>query len=251
MGNQCCNDAETDQTDGVLKSDTRVKKIQLNEQHPQQDIAVIKEEPKPDHSAFDRVDESFFELNNVQKQLLKERGLYNFWSSEAELAGTERFKIARSSGPSFKFMGQMSNDKKNGKAHFRYPNGDFAVVTFVNDVAQGTGALYCTNGDYYFGKIANNQKLEGLLRLADGSTYRGSFRDNLYEGQGVFKFADGRVYTGNYAKGLRSGFGEYNWTDGSKYVGEWANNKQHGEGIFVERDGKERKGKFAEGNHVL
>ena len=75
----------------------------------------------------------------------------------------------------------------------------------------GFGKVYAKNGIYFEGSfeggLANCE--EGILVYADGSFYRGSFKDNTFSGRGIF------IYKRN----------------STKYYGDWLNDKPHGKGV--------------------
>lgn len=45
------------------------------------------------------------------------------------------------------------------------------------------------------------------MKNADGSIYKGSFRNGRFHGYGEFKWEDGSQYRGNYINGDREGDG--------------------------------------------
>ena len=59
--------------------------------------------------------------------------------------------------------------------------------------------------------------------LPDGSSYKGTFKNNLQDGVGTFMFTDGRKYVGHFKDNMFEGEGELYRPD-SVYLGEFLNN---------------------------
>lgn len=70
-----------------------------------------------------------------------------------------------------------------------------------------------------------------------GSTYRGTFKNGLFEGEGTLEFHDGEKYTGSFHNGRSNGYGVYYWNDGSVYKGEWSDDQINGVGTMIWSDG--------------
>ena len=62
---------------------------------------------------------------------------------------------------------------------------------------------------------------QGTMTFADGHTYTGEFKDNLFNGQGTMKYPSGATYTGAFKADKFNGQGTYTATDGSTHTGEW------------------------------
>jgi hypothetical protein len=95
------------------------------------------------------------------------------------------------------------------------------------------------NGEVtYFGDL-DNGKANGLGfgYWNSGSSYEGSWKDNLRHGKGSFQWADGERYEGEYVNDKRHGYGLYIAKAG-KYEGQWLDDMRHGEGYLYEPGGK-------------
>ena len=64
------------------------------------------------------------------------------------------------------------------------------------------------NGDKYRGRTHGLKDGKGLLILADGTEFRGSFKDDKLEGYVEAKYPDKSIYKGNFEQGLKNGQGE-------------------------------------------
>jgi hypothetical protein len=71
----------------------------------------------------------------------------------------------------------------------------------------------------------------GVLRLCNGTTYRGSFERGLPSGVAVVAYADGSSYVGEFRNGMRSGRGRWASAGGVAFFeGAWQNGVRHGYG---------------------
>eukprot|EP00927_Polykrikos_kofoidii_P028128 TRINITY_DN24610_c0_g1_i1.p1 TRINITY_DN24610_c0_g1~~TRINITY_DN24610_c0_g1_i1.p1 ORF type:complete len:530 (+),score=85.42 TRINITY_DN24610_c0_g1_i1:44-1633(+) len=80
--------------------------------------------------------------------------------------------------------------------------------------------------------------------LADGSTYRGGWLDELRHGFGVQIFPDGTTYEGQWRAGLHHGSGKFSHRDRDSYDGEWVDGKASGHGTYLHNDGSVHVGEW-------
>lgn len=86
----------------------------------------------------------------------------------------------------------------------------------------------------YDGELDNNNKKNGfgVLYAKNGDTYRGQFKDDLFEGKGFIHYNDsendGDKYDGEWQKGAKSGKGIYVFANGDMYDGFFQDNKYEG-----------------------
>lgn len=71
--------------------------------------------------------------------------------------------------------------------------------------------------------------ISGLLTQANGDTYTGEFKGEVFHGQGTLVSKEGS-FTGTFDEGKRSK-GKMEFKDGNVYEGEFQNDKVRG-GIF-------------------
>ena len=241
----CCKSDTTDKEPPLpinfQSTQSKPYKQALNDNTSQPSIEV-------DHSAFDNVDLTYFNLNAKQLELLKSKGVYDFRASSAELMGTEANRIERDRIEGvYKCIAQVSQGKLNGKAHFQFNDGNFFIGTFKEDNLDGTGVAFHTNGDYFTGRFKNNLREEGTLYCANGDQYQGAFKGDLYNGQGKLTYRTKKVYEGGFQMGLKSGEGRMQWPDGAWYNGGYKEDKQHGFGTYVDSTGNKYEGEFEAG----
>lgn len=253
MGNTCCNERGEDNE--VLKSAQKkedamsnspgVNKITFNHtgyspQHTDVNESEIQ--------CFDKEPSSFFTLNKDVLKAIEKHGFYKCYGSDNK-SSFNKFEGVASDGRKFKYFGQMAGNQMEGKGQLQFtePNGEYVVCNFKNGRAEGDGAIYFANGDFFKGKLFDNSMKEGTLYLTNGNKYEGSFVENMYEGQGTFSFVDGRKYKGQFMQGKKHGLGTLNWTNGSSYSGDWIQGHQHGHGKFIDAKGVVHEGQFANG----
>ena len=64
------------------------------------------------------------------------------------------------------------------------------------------------NGSVYIGEVLNGfRNGDGVFTRFDGSTYKGSFSYDQYDGYGEAIYKNGTKYVGNYSRGFRFGHG--------------------------------------------
>lgn len=135
------------------------------------------------------------------------------------------------------YMGECAQGLKNGNG-IMFSNDSLGRLCiylgqWTNDKRNGVGIILITNGDEYRGDWKNDQKSgKGILHLANGDVYAGSWVNDKMDGQGNYSWANGDRYNGNWKAGYRSGYGTQNYTNGTKYRGQWLNNKRHGDGML-------------------
>ena len=92
------------------------------------------------------------------------------------------------------------------------------------------------DGSLAKGIVAGEAKLTYTSRKdeRDGgnprTSYEGSLRDGLPDGQGFFQYADGGMYEGGVTAGERHGTGIYLGVERSRYEGQWVDGKRQGHG---------------------
>jgi len=64
----------------------------------------------------------------------------------------------------------------------------------------------------------------GVYTFADGSQYKGVFKNNLFNGKGTIT-SDGQIYVGEFKEGEYYGKGTITYYDKSREIGEWQDGK--------------------------
>jgi hypothetical protein len=90
-----------------------------------------------------------------------------------------------------------------------------------------------------------------VIRIADGTvTFRGTFVDNLRDGDNCFDLAQDGTYEGAMRRGQREGRGKLVGLGGNVYEGEWQKNSKWGQGTMRYADGSEYSGTWRDGEWV-
>lgn len=108
----------------------------------------------------------------------------------------------------------------------------------------GYGKWKSPHGYYYEGEWEKNkQNGKGTFRHR-ASTYRGTFKDFLKDGQGDEVFVNGDKYIGEYKEGKPHGEGIYTWHSGGRYVGSFISGMRSGFGKWADEKGNVYEGEF-------
>lgn len=95
---------------------------------------------------------------------------------------------------------------------FAWPDGSEYSGEYVMKkdkiILHGKGRMQ-TGPEVFQGTFENGLYREGTFHGADGSVYKGAFRNNAFHGPGEYTWADGRVYRGMWQDGCMHGRGEF------------------------------------------
>ncbi|KAJ8534144.1 hypothetical protein K7X08_007468 [Anisodus acutangulus] len=151
------------------------------------------------------------------------------------------------------------------------PNGDYYTGYWVDNVPQGQGKYWWTDGCMYVGDWHKGKMMgigifswpsgamyegnfkngymdgEGTYTAPNGDTFRGSWLMDLKHGHGVKEYANGDCYDGEWCRGLQEKNGKYTWKNGNYYVGEWQNGAICGNGKLYWTNGKMYEGNWEDG----
>ena len=153
---------------------------------------------------------------------------------------------------------------KRSKGRYYYNNGNYYEGDLSDNIPDGKGILYLSNGEIkYEGNFVNGKK-QGLgtyyfdkdfyviesgekLYFRKGDYYKGQWSNNAMNGKGTLYLKDGSVkYEGDFVNNKLTGKGKYYFKTGGYYIGQILNNKQHGKGIMYDENGN----KIFEGNYI-
>ncbi|MEF3303676.1 MORN repeat-containing protein [Paenibacillus sp. GYB003] len=90
----------------------------------------------------------------------------------------------------------------------------------------------------------------GTYVWADGTTYEGTWVNDLEHGSGEKRYANGDSYSGEWREGTFHGNGVYVWADGTRYEGGWDGGLEHGSGSKTYPDGTRQSGIWSYGEFV-
>ncbi len=150
--------------------------------------------------------------------------------------------------PEFSYVGEYLEGYPHGLCHIDIPN----TYTYFGYMGDGVRSGY------------------GELTLRSGDSYKGDWKDNLFEGDGVYVYSQANAkYEGQWYQGLQDGIGYYQcpefayrgeWEDGwingkgkmvfsnkDQYLGNFVENKFYGEGVYLFANGNKYDGEFING----
>ena len=119
----------------------------------------------------------------------------------------------------------------------------------INNTSNKIMAILYPNKSVYKGMINSKGQREGFGKyyMADGSIYKGFFKNNKMEGRGRIVNINGFIYEGEFKNGRSNGYGKFFALDGTCYKGTWLNDRQNGIGNEIYPDGSCYNGNFKDG----
>ena len=255
MGNVCCNErTENEPIEGQVPDQSKQSRGLVAARPEGSGVpSFIEAVSSTESGQFPSEASSWLGLSSNQgiEGTIEKYGLFKFETSLDSSLQIFKIEGAYSDGRKYRYFGQAKDGVMEGKGHMLLMDEGYLIVSeFVNRRAQGEGAIYFSNGDYFKGQVDNETMNNGILSLANGSVYEGSFYQNQFNWKGTMRFQDGRVYQGDFVAGKKQGRGVFTWPDGHKYDGEWFDGKQHGKGTFTSKAGKSVEGEFYEGKKL-
>ena len=195
MGAHCCSEPTNNQD---LPS-------RILKQSEPMTVTTTGDEPKPEDFGK-AINTAYLKPVKVANSISK-YGLYKFENSASELKGTESLSVKKGESVEGVYEGQMLGSRKHGKGHWVNKEGDLYVARFFEDEADGIGAVYFANGNYFFGRLTRGDLEQGKMIYPNGQTYVGNFVNGKRNGKGKTVYPDGRLYEGNWLDDLEHGSG--------------------------------------------
>ena len=134
-----------------------------------------------------------------------------------------------------------------GRGTYTFAAGGSLECDFAGDRAQGKGVLKLPDGTTYKGAFVDGAMHgRGVLR-ANGATYKGAFAANMFHGKGKLTFPSGDTYSGAFAKHAFHGKGVYAWRSGKRYEGHFRGGRLTGDGVYTWTEGQKYTGAYVNG----
>jgi hypothetical protein len=146
--------------------------------------------------------------------------------------------------------GFWKNNKLNGLAYALNNDGSETKCEFQDDIAVVPMKIRYPSGRIFKGILEEDQMKEGMLIEEDNMTnYKGSFVNNLFDGQGRLHKFGKFEYIGQFKAGQFEGIGSLESFElKTKFEGEFKNGKKHGQGVLIKLSGSEEfRGTFVQG----
>lgn len=154
------------------------------------------------------------------------------------------------------YDGEWKNDQMNGQGEYKTSDDVIYSGTFKdNGFYEGTCVFSNTTGDYNV-TYKDGAPYNAKISYKDGSSYDGGLVEGNLSGTGTMKLANGESYVGDFKDGKREGNGKYNWESGASYDGAWAGDQMSGTGTYSYADesyasGTFDKNEFISGSYYL
>ena len=150
-----------------------------------------------------------------------------------------------------RYIGDWAGNKKNGYGIFYYADGHIYEGHWVDDQRVGKGKMTFFPGllieESYDGDWVDDQKHgrgKYAYRKDEGTIYDGDWVWGTRHGEGKITYADGSFYRGEFKQEQMWGKGVYISKEGAQYEGDWVNNMRHGVGTLMSSDGSIYQGEF-------
>uniref|UniRef100_A0A6C0LKB1 Uncharacterized protein n=1 Tax=viral metagenome TaxID=1070528 RepID=A0A6C0LKB1_9ZZZZ len=112
-----------------------------------------------------------------------------------------------------------------------YPDGTY-VGNIVDDKREGKGKMTYANGEVYDGEWVDDKRDIGNLTYPNGAVFTGNCGIEKKEGRGRMQYENGDVYNGRWLNDKREGYGFMRYVNGDSYTGDWVNDKRQGHGLM-------------------
>ena len=144
-----------------------------------------------------------------------------------------------------KYIGNIYNNKKEGRGKMIYKNGDIYVGEWSNDFKDGKGIFYYNNGNKYDGYFVEGKRNgKGIMFYKNGDKYDGEWKDDVFDGFGILYYRNGRRYIGEFQNDKIHGKGVMYYNNGDKYEGDWRRDNREGKGVIFYFDGDRYEGEW-------
>jgi len=110
--------------------------------------------------------------------------------------------FATKKGNTVHYVGQVKNEKANGRGVALYNTGSRYEGYWENNLKHGTGTFYWPDGEYYEGEYVEDQRHgKGTYYWPNGEKYVGGWANDERSGNGIFFGEDGAVVAQGVWKG--------------------------------------------------
>ena len=131
------------------------------------------------------------------------------------------------------YIGEYDNEMPNGKGKYYHYDGSWREGNFVNGELNGKNCSkrneknkYTERGEYTNGECTGS----GKTVWDNGDWYEGEWDDEGANGKGEFHYKNKKWKKGNFKKNQLNGKGEYHFADGDWQKGNFENDELHGKG---------------------
>lgn len=201
------------------------------------------------------------DIYTLKSQILSKKNNNTYTVDDIEIY---TFKSSRCTIPKLNSIGQDVSDvcvdfKKKPNASAMIPKNIKTGIDPEETIIDGqTGKFFIEDnvifegkvfkGKKYFNQLVFLEKAIGQVKLPDGTSYTGLFKNNLLNGPGRILNFDGIIFQGQFENNNLNGQGKVILPNGDTYEGAFVDNKLNGEGKIL-NDYETLSGEFV--NNVL
>ena len=118
------------------------------------------------------------------------------------------------------FEGIFVDDQRSSGV-FRSAKGDVCGGDWLDGKLTGQGQYKYANGDTFEGLFEGGKKVNGVYTYENNSSYTGAFVDDVpHSDTGIFRLADGSTFHGSFSQGQQTGRGIFRFISGDVYEGD-------------------------------
>lgn len=162
-----------------------------------------------------------------------------------------------------RYEGNFANGSFDGEGTMFYGDGSRYEGLWQESKKHGNGTLHLNTGEVQFGKWTAGQRTDAVPTEMVNSTVNSrpsasseAMSSSLARdcntgfcsaGLGTYQYADGSIFRGSFRNGEPSGKGLVLYSNGDKYEGMWLNHAPHGQGVMYYQSGRVLGAVFQEG----
>lgn len=136
-------------------------------------------------------------------------------------------------------------DAPDKRGTMRYDNGNTYEGEWINGIREGSGRMVYSNGDVYEGEWKNDKRHgQGTYTWKDGGEYTGEYKEDMRDGEGIYTGWTGYcrdygwtgTYRGTSKEDMFEGYGSFEFDNGDYFQGTFSQNRIW-TGEYIRKDG--------------
>lgn len=261
MGQPCCSQDDSHQLEVHELSNSQLKSLRLNtEQTPETGSAVNNVQLYTDHMETNK------SLEDQEEEVIlpNDMTIYNYerldfyeqiedGHYDCELSSKDfpelTYEITQGVITHSTELSKLKHSFAENQAGKRVYDLSIESRELLVQASEGfKGSGYCQmmskGREYFEGVIKDYQLYQGLLVLASGDYYFGSFKNYLPDGYTVLQCINRDKFEGFMINGRREGKGRIEWHDHAVYTGNFLDDRKSGQGKYTYPNGECYTGNF-------
>jgi 1-phosphatidylinositol-4-phosphate 5-kinase len=129
-----------------------------------------------------------------------------------------------------KFRGEFMDGRPTGPGTMKYTRSmagnmgaEFEEATYegnwVAGKRDGNGMMTWMDNSIFTGLWKNDKRIEGEIKMQNGNSYKGTFKNDLIHGYGRLLISSGTIFEGEFTNGHCSSVGKLLYSNGDCYFG--------------------------------